>query len=139
VGDGKGNFGSLDPDPPAAMRYTEARMAFPAAEMMENLNEDTVDLVPNYDERLLEPTVLPGKFPNLLVNGAQGIAVGLATSLPPHNLNEACDALIKVLDEPDVSIDELFEIIPGPDFPTGGQICGTSRTPLGPMKGRRTS
>src|SRR5678815_1420961 len=86
--DGQGNFGSIDADPPAAMRYTEARMAFPAAEMMENLNEDTVDFIPNYDERLMEPTVLPGKFPNLLVNGSQGIAVGMACNLLPHNLRE---------------------------------------------------
>src|SRR4051812_27896394 len=122
--DGQGNFGSLDADPPAAMRYTEARMAFPAAEMMENLNEDTVDLVPNYDERLLEPTVLPGKFPNLLVNGSQGIAVGMATSLPPHNLREICDAIVKVIDEPESTIKDLMKIVKGPDFPTGGVICG---------------
>src|SRR3954462_3500382 len=124
--DGQGNFGSLDGDPPAAMRYTEARMAFPAAEMMENLTEDTVDFVPNYDERpgMDEPTVLPGKFPNLLVNGSQGIAVGMATSLPPHNLREICDAIIKVIDEPECTIKELMKIVKGPDFPTGGIICG---------------
>jgi DNA gyrase subunit A len=124
--DGQGNFGSLDGDPPAAMRYTEARMAFPAAEMMENLNEDTVNFVPNYDERpgMDEPTVLPSKFPNLLVNGSQGIAVGMATSLPPHNLREICDAIVKVIDEPECTIKELMKIVKGPDFPTGGTICG---------------
>lgn len=122
--DGQGNFGSLDADPPAAMRYTEARMAFPAAEMMENLNEETVDFVPNYDERLQEPTVLPGKYPNLLVNGSQGIAVGMATSLPPHNLREICDAIIKMIDDPNVTVKELMKIVKGPDFPTGGIICG---------------
>jgi DNA gyrase subunit A len=122
--DGQGNFGSLDADPPAAMRYTEARMAFPAAEMMENLNEETVDFVPNYDERLQEPTVLPGKYPNLLVNGSQGIAVGMATSLPPHNLREICDAIIKMIDDPNITVKELMKIVKGPDFPTGGIICG---------------
>jgi DNA gyrase subunit A len=124
--DGQGNFGSLDGDPPAAMRYTEARMAFPAAEMMENLNEDTVNFVPNYDERpgMDEPTVLPSKFPNLLVNGSQGIAVGMATSLPPHNLREICDAIVKVIEEPECTLKDLMKIVKGPDFPTGGIICG---------------
>jgi DNA gyrase subunit A len=124
--DGQGNFGSLDGDPPAAMRYTEARMAFPAAEMMENLNEDTVNFVPNYDERpgMDEPTVLPSKFPNLLVNGSQGIAVGMATSLPPHNLREICDAIVKVIQEPECTLKDLMKIVKGPDFPTGGIICG---------------
>jgi DNA gyrase subunit A len=124
--DGQGNFGSLDGDPPAAMRYTEARMAFPAAEMMENLNEETVNFVPNYDERpnYDEPTVLPSKFPNLLVNGSQGIAVGMATSLPPHNLREICDAIVKVIEEPECTLKDLMKIVKGPDFPTGGIICG---------------
>jgi DNA gyrase subunit A len=124
--DGQGNFGSLDGDPPAAMRYTEARMAFPAAEMMENLNEETVNFVPNYDERpgMDEPTVLPSKFPNLLVNGSQGIAVGMATSLPPHNLREICDAIVKVIEEPECTLKDLMKIVKGPDFPTGGIICG---------------
>lgn len=122
--DGQGNFGSIDGDPPAAMRYTEARMADAAAEMMEDLREDTVDYIPNYDERLEEPTVLPSKFPNLLVNGSQGIAVGMATSLPPHNLREICDGLVKVIDEPSCTLKELMKIVKGPDFPTGGVICG---------------
>jgi DNA gyrase subunit A len=124
--DGQGNFGSLDGDPPAAMRYTEARMAEAAAEMMEDLKEDTVDFIPNYDEVRMEPTVLPSKFPNLLVNGSQGIAVGMATSLPPHNLREVCDGIIKMIDEPTVTVRDLMKIIKGPDFPTGGVICGRS-------------
>jgi len=122
--DKQGNFGSIAGLPPAAMRYTEARLSGISALMMEDIKLDTVDFVPTYDERRLEPTVLPSKFPNLLVNGANGIAVGMATSIPPHNLGEICDALIKVIDQPDVSIDELLEIVPGPDFPTGGIICG---------------
>ncbi len=124
--DGQGNYGSIDGDPPAAMRYTEARMADAAAEMMEDLREDTVDYIPNYDERLEEPTVLPSKFPNLLVNGSQGIAVGMATSLPPHNLREICDGLVKMIDEPHSTIKDLMKIVKGPDFPTGGVICGRS-------------
>ncbi len=122
--DGQGNFGSTDGDPPAAMRYTEARMAAPAQEMMEDLKEDTVDFIPNYDETRQEPTVLPSKFPNLLVNGSQGIAVGMATSLPPHNLKEICDAIVKIIDAPETTVKELMKIVKGPDFPTGGVICG---------------
>ena len=122
--DGQGNFGSLDGDPPAAMRYTEARMAAPAMEMMEDLKEDTVDFIPNYDETRQEPTVLPSKFPNLLVNGSQGIAVGMATSLPPHNLREVCDAIVRVIEQPEVPLKDLMKIVKGPDFPTGGIICG---------------
>jgi DNA gyrase subunit A len=122
--DGQGNFGSLDGDPPAAMRYTEARMAAPAMEMMEDIREETVDFVPNYDETREEPTVLPSKFPNLLVNGSQGIAVGMATSLPPHNLREICDAIVKVIAEPNITVKDLMKIVKGPDFPTGGIICG---------------
>jgi DNA gyrase subunit A len=122
--DGQGNFGSIDGDPPAAMRYTEARMTAPSMEMMDDLQYQTVDLQPNYDETTTEPTVLPGKFPNLLVNGSVGIAVGMATNIPPHNLNEICDGLIKLLDNPETTIDELCTIIRGPDFPTGGIICG---------------
>ncbi len=124
--DKQGNFGSIAGLPAAAMRYTEARMAPPASLILEDLNLDTVDYIPTYDERSTEPSVLPSKFPNLLVNGATGIAVGMATSLPPHNLREICAALIKVIDEPDVSIDELLEIVPGPDFPTGGIVMGHS-------------
>ncbi len=122
--DKQGNFGSIAGLPAAAMRYTEARLAPPAAMMLEDLKLDTVDFIPTYDERRTEPVVLPSKFPNLLVNGAQGIAVGMATSIPPHNLREVCNAIIKVIDDPEVSIPELCEIIPGPDFPTGGMICG---------------
>jgi DNA gyrase subunit A len=122
--EGQGNFGSIDGDPPAAMRYTEARMRAFAVEMLEDLKLDTVDFVPNYDETREEPVVLPSRFPNLLVNGASGIAVGMATSVPPHNLREIADALIKVVENPDVSIEELLEIVLGPDFPTGGIVCG---------------
>ena len=117
--DKQGNFGSIAGLPPAAMRYTEARLSPIAAMLLEDLKLDTVDFIPTYDESRVEPTVLPSKFPNLLVNGASGIAVGMATSIPPHNLREVCDALIKVIDEPHVSIDELLEIVGGPDFPSG--------------------
>src|SRR5215467_7509025 len=122
--DGQGNFGSTDGDPPAAMRYTEARFAPPAVEMMEDINLDTVDFQPNYDERLQEPTVLPSKFPNLLVNGSTGIAVGMACNLLPHNLREICDAIVAVVDHPDCNVGDLMHIVQGPDFPTGGIICG---------------
>lgn len=122
--DKQGNFGSIAGLPPAAMRYTEARMSPVAALMLEDLKLDTVDYVPTYDERRLEPTVLPSKFPNLLVNGSSGIAVSMATSIPPHNLGEVCDAICMLIDNPDCSIDELMTVLPGPDFPTGGIICG---------------
>jgi DNA gyrase subunit A len=122
--DGQGNFGSNDGDPPAAMRYTEARMSTAAAAMLDDLELDTVDFIPNYDNSRLEPTVLPGKFPNLLVNGGTGIAVGMATNLPPHNLGEVCDALMAFLDKPEIQLAELMHLLPGPDLPTGGQICG---------------
>lgn len=134
--DKQGNFGSIAGLPPAAMRYTEARLSPISSLMLEDIKLDTVDYVPTYDERRTEPTVLPSKFPNLLVNGANGIAVGMATSIPPHNLVEVCDALIRVIDEPDVSIDELLEICPGPDFPTGGVICGRSGIRRGYHTGR---
>lgn len=134
--DGQGNFGSLDGDPPAAMRYTEARMAAPAMELMEDLKEDTVDFVANYDETRQEPVVLPSKFPNLLVNGSQGIAVGMATSLPPHNLREIADAIVKAIDTPDCTIKDLMKIVKGPDFPTGGVICGRSGIAEGYTTGR---
>jgi DNA gyrase subunit A len=120
------------------MRYTEARMSPIAALMLEDLKLDTVDYIPTYDERRTEPTVLPSKFPNLLVNGANGIAVGMATSIPPHNLGEICDALIRVIDDPDISIDELLEIVPGPDFPTGGVVCGRAGIRRGYHTGRGT-
>jgi DNA gyrase subunit A len=136
--DKQGNFGSIAGLPAAAMRYTEARMSPIAALLMEDLKLDTVDFVPTYDERRTEPTVLPSKFPNLLVNGANGIAVGMATSIPPHNLGEICDALIRVIDDPDVSIDELLEIVPGPDFPTGGVVCGRAGIRRGYYTGRST-
>ncbi len=122
--DGQGNFGSTDGDPAAAMRYTEARMTSPAMEMLEDLNLDTVDFQPNYDETRQEPTVLPARFPNLLVNGSTGIAVGMACNLLPHNLKEICAAITHVIDHPDCPLEELLQIVPGPDFPTGGIICG---------------
>ncbi|WP_146679903.1 DNA gyrase subunit A [Pirellula sp. SH-Sr6A] len=122
--DKQGNFGSIAGLPAAAMRYTEARLAPPAAMMLDDLKLDTVDYIPTYDERRTEPVVLPSKFPNLLVNGAQGIAVGMATSIPPHNLREICAGLIRMIEDPEISISELCEIVPGPDFPTGGIICG---------------
>ena len=122
--DPQGNFGSIDSDPPAAMRYTEARMAAPAMEMLEDLKHETVDFVPNYDETRTEPTVLPSKFPNLLVNGSTGIAVGMATNIPPHNISEVCDALLLVIDDPNCGFKDIIKCLPGPDFPTGGIICG---------------
>src|SRR4051812_5441837 len=122
--DGQGNFGSADGAPPAAMRYTEARMTAPAMELMADLEYDTVDHIPNYDDTRTEPTVFPARFPNLLVNGSTGIAVGMACNLLPHNLREICDAIVKVIDNPEITLNELLEIVPGPDFPTGGVICG---------------
>lgn len=122
--DPQGNFGSIDADPPAAMRYTEARMAAPATEMLQDINYDTVDFVPNYDETRTEPVVLPSKFPNLLVNGSTGIAVGMATNIPPHNVGEVCDALLLVIDDPHCGFKDIMKVLPGPDFPTGGIICG---------------
>jgi len=121
---GQGNFGSIDGDPPAAMRYTEARLTHAAMALMEDLDKETVDMVPNYDETKTEPTVFPAKFPNLLCNGSSGIAVGMATNIPPHNLIELINATILVLDNRSVSIDEIMKVMPGPDFPTGGIICG---------------
>jgi len=122
--DGQGNFGSVDGDPPAAMRYTEIRMAKLTGELLADIDKETVDVVPNYDESLLEPSVLPSKFPNLLVNGSSGIAVGMATNIPPHNLIETIDGLIALIDNPEISSGELMSHIPGPDFPTGGFIYG---------------
>ncbi len=132
----QGNFGSIDGDPPAAMRYTEARLSAAAMEMLEDLKLDTVDFQENYDATREEPTVLPSKFPNLLVNGGVGIAVGMATSLPPHNVGEVCDAIVAVIDRPEITIQELMEIVPGPDFPTGGTICGRSGIFRGYTTGR---
>ncbi len=122
--DGQGNFGSVDGDPPAASRYTEARLDRVALALLEDLDKDTVDFKPNYDEKEQEPVVLPARFPNLLVNGAGGIAVGMATNIPPHNLGETIDALLAMMDKPDITLDELMEHIPGPDFPTGAAILG---------------
>jgi DNA gyrase subunit A len=121
---GQGNFGSIAGLPPAAHRYTEARLSPVAAEMLADLGHDTVDFIDNYDGKYREPLVLPSKFPNLLVNGSDGIAVGMATEIPPHNLREVCGAVIRLIDEPEVSVEQLMTIIPGPDFPTGGIICG---------------
>lgn len=122
--DGHGNFGSIDGDSAAAMRYTEARLDKPAMELLRDLDKETVDFQPNYDESLQEPVVLPSRFPNLLVNGSSGIAVGMATNIPPHNLGEAIDATCMMIDNPDCSVDDLMKVLPGPDFPTGGIIMG---------------
>jgi DNA gyrase subunit A len=123
--DGQGNFGSIDGDSPAAMRYTEARLMPLAMELMEDLDRETVDWIPNYSQTTNEPTVLPGKFPNLICNGSQGIAVGMATNMPPHNLTEVCNAILHRIANPECTLDEVMEIIPGPDFPTYGIIMGT--------------
>ncbi|MBR5271392.1 MAG: DNA gyrase subunit A, partial [Clostridia bacterium] len=123
---GKGNFGSIDGDPAAAYRYTEAKMSKLSASMLRDIEKETVDFVPNFDDKLQEPDVLPARFPNLLVNGSSGIAVGMATNIPPHNLTEVIDGIIAVIDDPMISIEELMEHIPGPDFPTGGVIMGKS-------------
>lgn len=122
--DGQGNFGSIDGDPPAAMRYTEARLTASAMQLMEDLDKETVDMVPNYDETRVEPTVFPSKFPNLLCNGSSGIAVGMATNIPPHNLNELIAATLLLLDMKEATVEEIIRLMPGPDFPTGGVICG---------------
>ena len=122
--DGHGNFGSIDGDPAAAMRYTEARMDKIAEQMLVDIDKNTVNFMPNYDDRLQEPTVLPTRIPVLLVNGSSGIAVGMATNIPPHNLKEVIDGIIKVIEDPDVSIEDLMKIIKGPDFPTGAMILG---------------
>jgi DNA gyrase subunit A len=122
--DGQGNFGSVDGDAPAADRYTEARLARSAMPLLEDIDKETVDFRPNYDGREREPVVLPARYPNLLVNGAGGIAVGMATNIPPHNLGEVIDACLAYVDDPSISIDDLIAIVPGPDFPTGGSILG---------------
>ncbi|MHB1413332.1 MAG: DNA gyrase subunit A, partial [Thermoleophilia bacterium] len=123
--DGQGNFGSVDGDSAAAYRYTEARLSKLAMEMLRDIDEDTVDFVPNFDESTIEPTVLPARFPNLLVNGSSGIAVGMATNIPPHNLTETIDAAVAMIDNPEISVGELMQHMPGPDFPTGGIILGS--------------
>src|ERR1043166_4830184 len=122
--DGQGNFGSIDGDPPAAMRYTEIRMARLGEELLADIEKDTVDFIPNYDDQLTEPAVLPSRIPNLLINGASGIAVGMATNIPPHNLREVIDGLVALVENPDITIKQLMKHIPGPDFPTGGFIHG---------------
>src|SRR5712672_3834451 len=124
--DGQGNFGSVEGDPPASMRYTEARLASLGAVLMDDMDQDTVDFVPNYDETKTEPTVFPAAFPNLLVNGGTGIAVGMATNIPPHNLSEVIDGICAQIDDPDIELPELMKHVKGPDFPTGCAICGVS-------------
>src|SRR6516225_1119842 len=124
--DGQGNFGSVEGDPPAAMRYTEARMTHLGAALMVDMDKDTVDFVPNYDETRTEPTVFPAAFPNLLVNGGTGIAVGMATNIPPHNLGEVIDGICAQIDDPDITLDELMKHVKGPDFPTGCILQGTA-------------
>ena len=124
--DGHGNFGTVDGDPPAAYRYTESRMSKISLEMLTDIDKDTVDFTGNYDDRLKEPTVLPARFPNLLVNGSTGIAVGMATNIPPHNLGEVIDGMCCVIDNPDCSLDDIMQYIKGPDFPTKGIIMGRS-------------
>jgi DNA gyrase subunit A len=122
--DGHGNFGSIDPDPPAAYRYTEARLARPALDMLVDIDKETVDFVPNFDNQGEEPVVLPAKLPQLLINGSSGIAVGMATNIPPHNIGEICDAIVKLIDDPLATVEDLCEIVKGPDFPTGGILMG---------------
>lgn len=124
--DGQGNFGSVDGDPPAAMRYTEVRMERLAEELMADIDKDTVDFGPNYDESLMQPLVLPAKIPNLLLNGSSGIAVGMATNIPPHNICEVIDAMVVLIDDPKTTVADLMKHVKGPDFPTGGIICGTA-------------
>ncbi|MGH2707545.1 MAG: DNA gyrase subunit A, partial [Actinomycetota bacterium] len=124
--DGKGNFGSVDGDPPAAERYTECRLSPLAMELLQDLGEDTVDMIPNYDGRDQEPVVLPARFPNLLVNGSTGIAVGMATNIPPHNLGEVIDGVVALIDNPEITSEELMALVRGPDFPSGGIILGRS-------------
>jgi DNA gyrase subunit A len=122
--DGQGNFGSIDGDPPAAMRYTEVRMTQVAQEFLLDIEKETIDWIPNYDDSLLEPVILPTAIPNLLINGSSGIAVGMATNIPPHNLSEVCDGIMRLIDQPDVSLEKLIRLVPGPDFPTAGFIVG---------------
>ncbi len=136
--DKQGNFGSLAGLPPAAMRYTEARLSALAAEMLDDIDRDTVDFIPTYDQNRTEPVVLPSRVPNLIVNGSSGIAVGMATSIPPHNLAEACSSVILLIDNPDCTIGEILDVMEGPDFPTGGIICGRSGIRNGYLTGRST-
>ena len=145
--EGQGNFGSVEGDPPASMRYTEARLAHLGAVLMEDMDQDTVDFVPNYDETRTEPTVFPAAFPNLIVNGGTGIAVGMATNIPPHNLGEIIDGVCAQIDDPDITVKGLMKFVKGPDFPTGCMVCGLEvikeyfttgpRQHQGPRQGRR--
>src|SRR5437867_12948743 len=125
--DGHGNFGSVDGDPPAAYRYTECRLTELAEELLADIDKETVDFIPNFDDSTAEPTVLPSKIPNLLVNGASGIAVGMATNIPPHNLGEVCDALVALVDNPELQTKDLVKLVKAPDFPTGGQILNSRK------------
>ena len=134
--DGQGNFGSMDGDNPAAMRYTEVRMDKPAAFLLNDIDKDTVDFQDNYDGKDREPTVLPARFPNMLVNGAGGIAVGMATNIPPHNLGEVIDACLALIDDPDLTSEQLIEYVPGPDFPTGGLMLGRTGARKAYLEGR---
>ncbi|MFN3613868.1 MAG: DNA gyrase subunit A, partial [Rubrimonas sp.] len=134
--DGQGNFGSMDADPPAAMRYTEVRMDKPAGYLLADIDKETVDFQPNYDGQDREPVVMPARFPNLLVNGAGGIAVGMATNIPPHNLGEVVDACLALIENPDLSSAELMQFVPAPDFPTGGVILGRSGARSAYLTGR---
>src|SRR5829696_2565423 len=134
--DGQGNFGSVDNDPPAAMRYTESRMTRAAMSILADLDKDTVDFKDNYDGSEREPAVLPSRIPNLLVNGQGGIAVGMATNIPPHNLGEIVDACLAYVDDPEIGIEQLVDIVPGPDFPTAAQILGRNAPRLALVRGR---
>ncbi|HZZ34640.1 MAG TPA: DNA gyrase subunit A, partial [Caulobacteraceae bacterium] len=134
--DGQGNFGSIDNDPPAQMRYTECRLTRAAMALLADIDLDTVDFKENYDGKELEPVVLPARIPNLLVNGSGGIAVGMATNIPPHNLGEIVDACLALIDDPQVGTDALLEIVPGPDFPTGGEIIGRTGARQALLTGR---
>ncbi len=134
--DGQGNFGSMDGDNPAAMRYTEVRMDKPAAYLLSDIDKETVDFQDNYDGKQQEPTVLPARFPNMLVNGAGGIAVGMATNIPPHNLDEVVDACLALIEDPDLTSEQLIEYVPGPDFPTGGMMLGRSGARKAYLEGR---
>ncbi len=134
--DGQGNFGSVDGDPPAAERYTEVRLAEAALPLLDDLDKDTVDFQSNYSNEFQEPVVLPARFPNLLVNGAGGIAVGMATNIPPHNLGEVIDACVAFIERPEITDEELMEIVPGPDFPTAGLILGRAGIRAAYLKGR---
>ena len=134
--DGQGNFGSMDGDPPAAFRYTEVRLARPARGLLDDIDKDTVDFQDNYDGKDREPTVLPARYPNMLVNGAEGIAVGMATRIPPHNLGEVIDATLALIEDPDLTSEQLIDYVPAPDFPTGGQILGRSGARKAYIEGR---